>query len=95
MGEKRLRTTETRDSTTLEEGEIPQTQAEEEEGDIVEIGEIFTTTGDGDVVEEECHFTSESAQILIREIMGCNGDLEQLKENINDVQKKKKNEDHH
>ncbi|PIO14469.1 hypothetical protein AB205_0005350 [Aquarana catesbeiana] len=32
------------------------------EGDVVEI---VTTTGDLDVVEEECHFTSESAQILI------------------------------
>ncbi|PIO12663.1 hypothetical protein AB205_0201420 [Aquarana catesbeiana] len=49
----------TRDSTPQEEGEIPQTQPEEEEGDI-EIGEIGTTTGDGDVVEED-HFTSESA----------------------------------
>ncbi|PIO15817.1 hypothetical protein AB205_0201280 [Aquarana catesbeiana] len=44
-----------------EVGEIPQSQAEEEEGDIVEI---VTTTGDRDVVKEG-HFTSESAQILI------------------------------
>ncbi|PIO22893.1 hypothetical protein AB205_0008270 [Aquarana catesbeiana] len=71
-----------------EEGEIPQTQPEEEEGDVVEI---FTTTGDRDVVEEECHFTSESAQILIGEIMGCNRHLENLKENINDIQNKMKN----
>ncbi|PIO11403.1 hypothetical protein AB205_0207970 [Aquarana catesbeiana] len=48
-------------------------------------------TGDRDVVEEECHFTSESAQILIGEIMGCNRDLETLKKNINDVQNKIKN----
>ncbi|PIO14786.1 hypothetical protein AB205_0088340, partial [Aquarana catesbeiana] len=88
IGEKRLRTSETRDSTTPEEGEIPQTQSEEEEGDVFEIGEIVTTTGDGDVVEEESYFTSESAQILIGEIMGCNRDLEHLKENINDVKKK-------
>ncbi|PIO29359.1 hypothetical protein AB205_0172550, partial [Aquarana catesbeiana] len=80
----------TRDSTPQEEGEIPQTQPEEE-GDVVEIGKIVTTTGDGDVVEEECHFTSESAQILIGEIMGCNRDLENLKENISDVQNKMKN----
>ncbi|PIO16020.1 hypothetical protein AB205_0060170 [Aquarana catesbeiana] len=52
-----------------EEGEMPQTQPEEEEGDVV------TTTGDRDVVEKECHLTSESAQILIGEIMGCNRDL--------------------
>ncbi|PIO35928.1 hypothetical protein AB205_0047170 [Aquarana catesbeiana] len=49
------------------------------------------STGDVDVVEEECNFTSESAQILIREIMGCNRDLENLKQNINDVQQKMKN----
>ncbi|PIO33645.1 hypothetical protein AB205_0180290 [Aquarana catesbeiana] len=67
-----------------EEVEIPQTQAEEEEGDMEEI---VTTTGDHDVVEEG-HFTSESAQILIGEIMGCNRDLENIKQNINDVQNK-------
>ncbi|PIO25657.1 hypothetical protein AB205_0047880 [Aquarana catesbeiana] len=71
-----------------EEGEIPQTQPEEEEGDVVEI---VTTTGDRDVVEEYCHFTSESAQILIGEIMGYNRDLENIKQNINDVQNKMKN----
>ncbi|PIO37626.1 hypothetical protein AB205_0107200 [Aquarana catesbeiana] len=60
---------------------MPQTQAEEEEGDMVEI---VTTKGDRDVVEEG-HFTSESAQILIGEIMGCNTDLENIKQNINDV----------
>ncbi|PIO12664.1 hypothetical protein AB205_0201420 [Aquarana catesbeiana] len=63
IGDKRLgrhhSSEDTRDSTPQEEGEIPQTQPEEEEGDI-EIGEIGTTTGDGDVVEED-HFTSESA----------------------------------
>ncbi|PIO16602.1 hypothetical protein AB205_0025920 [Aquarana catesbeiana] len=48
------------------------------------------STSDGDVVEEG-NFTSESAQILIGEIMGCNRDLENLKENINDVQNKMKN----
>ncbi|PIO28184.1 hypothetical protein AB205_0013510 [Aquarana catesbeiana] len=68
IGEKRLgghhSSEETRDPPPQEEGEIPQTQPEEEEGDIVEIGKIVTTTGDQDVVEEG-HFTSESAQILI------------------------------
>ncbi|PIO16538.1 hypothetical protein AB205_0037960 [Aquarana catesbeiana] len=69
----------------LEEGEIPQTQQEEkEEGDVVEI---VTTTGDRDVVDQD-HFTSESAQILIGEIMGCNRDLENIQKNINDVKKK-------
>ncbi|PIO11331.1 hypothetical protein AB205_0221250 [Aquarana catesbeiana] len=40
-----------------EEGEIPQTQQEKEEGDVIEI---VTTTGDRDVVDEG-HFTSECA----------------------------------
>ncbi|PIO25645.1 hypothetical protein AB205_0220520 [Aquarana catesbeiana] len=90
IGEKRLRghhsPVETRDLPPHEEGEIPQRQAEqeEEEGDVVEI---VTTTGDRDVVDPD-HFTSESAQILIGEIMGCNRDLENIQKNINDVQKK-------
>ncbi|PIO10027.1 hypothetical protein AB205_0172290 [Aquarana catesbeiana] len=76
------------DPPPQEEGEIPQTQPEEEEGDIIEI---VTTIGDRDVVEEECNFTSESAQILIGEIMGCYRDLQNIKQNINDVQNKMKN----
>ncbi|PIO13569.1 hypothetical protein AB205_0020040 [Aquarana catesbeiana] len=92
IGKKRLgghhSSEETTDPPPHEEVDIPQTQAEEEEGDVVEIG---TTTGDHDVVEEECHFTSESAQILIGEIMGCNRDLENSKQNINEFQNKMKN----
>ncbi|PIO24286.1 hypothetical protein AB205_0024870 [Aquarana catesbeiana] len=90
IGEKRLgghhSSEETTDPPPHEEVEIPQTQTEEE-GDVVEI---VTTTGDRDVVEEG-HFTSESAQILIGESMGCNRDLENIKQNINDVQNKMKN----
>ncbi|PIO15489.1 hypothetical protein AB205_0016770, partial [Aquarana catesbeiana] len=77
-----------RDPTPPKEGEIPKSQTEDEEGDLYEVGEIVITTGNVDVVEEESHFTSESAQILIGEIMGCNRDLEKIKENINDVQQK-------
>ncbi|PIO13197.1 hypothetical protein AB205_0065870 [Aquarana catesbeiana] len=62
-----------------------------EEGEVYEVGEIVTTTGDVDVVEEETHFTSASAQILIREIMVCNRDLQKIKEVINDVEKRLKN----
>ncbi|PIO15476.1 hypothetical protein AB205_0043470 [Aquarana catesbeiana] len=91
IGEKRFGghhlSEETTDPPPQDEGEIPQTQAEEEEGDVVEI---VITTGDRDVVEED-HFTSESAQILIGEIMGCNMDLENIKQNINDVRNKMKN----
>ncbi|PIO13687.1 hypothetical protein AB205_0209710 [Aquarana catesbeiana] len=91
IGEKRLgghhSSEETTDPPPHEEGEIPQSQQEEEEGVVIEI---VTTTGDRDVVDEG-NFTSESAQILIREIMGCNRDLENIKQNINDVQNKMKN----
>ncbi|PIO27393.1 hypothetical protein AB205_0211490 [Aquarana catesbeiana] len=91
IGEKRLRghpsSEETRDPPPLEEGEIPLRQEEQEEEDVVEIG---TTTGDRDVVDPD-PFTSESAQILIGEIMGCNVALENIKKNINDVIQKNKN----
>ncbi|PIO23008.1 hypothetical protein AB205_0057330 [Aquarana catesbeiana] len=89
IGEKRLgglpSSEETRDPPPREEGEIPQTQEEQEEEDVVEL---VTTTGDRDVVDPD-PFTSESAQILIGTIMGCNVALENLKKNINDVIQKK------
>ncbi|PIO09154.1 hypothetical protein AB205_0146430 [Aquarana catesbeiana] len=70
----------------MEEGEIPPNEAEqEEEEDVVEIG---TTTGDREVVDPQ-RFTSESAQILIGEIMGCNAELQNIQQKIHDVIKKK------
>ncbi|PIO14452.1 hypothetical protein AB205_0076940 [Aquarana catesbeiana] len=91
IGEKRLGghhlSEETRDPPPQEEGEIPQSQQEEEEGNVVEI---VTTTGDRDVVDPG-HFTSESSQILIVEIMGCNRDFENIQKNVNDVKNKMKN----
>ncbi|PIO13643.1 hypothetical protein AB205_0146010 [Aquarana catesbeiana] len=48
----------------------------------------MTPTGDVDVVEEEIHFNSASAQILISERMVCNRELEKVKESINDVEKR-------
>ncbi|PIO33497.1 hypothetical protein AB205_0001080 [Aquarana catesbeiana] len=90
IGEKRFghpSSEETTDPPPLEEGEIHPSQAEQEEEDMVEIG---TITGDRDVVDPG-HFSSESAQILIGEIMGCNRDLENILKNINDVQQKMKN----
>ncbi|PIO09423.1 hypothetical protein AB205_0063160 [Aquarana catesbeiana] len=72
----------------MEEGEIPPTQEEqEEEEDVVETG---TTTGDCDVRERD-PFTSESAQILIGEIMGCNVELQNIQKKINDVIQKNNN----
>ncbi|PIO30766.1 hypothetical protein AB205_0097750, partial [Aquarana catesbeiana] len=63
--EKRLWTSEvTRDPQPPKEGEIQKKHPEDvEEGEVYEMGEIVTTTGDLDVVEEETHFTS--AQVLI------------------------------
>ncbi|PIO12594.1 hypothetical protein AB205_0156050 [Aquarana catesbeiana] len=90
IGDTRLRgyhsSKETTDPSPHEEGEIHQSQ-QEEEGDVIEI---VTTSGDRDVVDPG-HFTSESAQIVIREIMGYNSDLENIQKNINDVQNKMKN----
>ncbi|PIO35923.1 hypothetical protein AB205_0116820 [Aquarana catesbeiana] len=91
IGDKRLRghpsSEETTDPPPLEEGKIHPRQAEQEEEDVVEI---VTTTGDRDVVDPD-PFTSESAQILIGEIMRCNRDLENIQKNINDVQQKMRN----
>ncbi|PIN95453.1 hypothetical protein AB205_0179070 [Aquarana catesbeiana] len=79
----------TRDPRPPKEGEIQKQQGEDVEEGENEVGEIVTTTGDVDVVEEETHFTS--AQVLIREIMVCNRDLQKIKEDINDVEKILKN----
>ncbi|PIO33019.1 hypothetical protein AB205_0125020 [Aquarana catesbeiana] len=77
----------TRDPQPPKEGEITKPQPEDvEEGEVYEVGEIVTTTGDVDVVEEESHFTSASAHVLM-----CNWDLQKIKEDINDVEKRLKN----
>ncbi|PIO23365.1 hypothetical protein AB205_0004180 [Aquarana catesbeiana] len=91
--EKRLRTSEdTRDPPPPKEKQIPTPQPEDvKEGEVYEVGEIVTTTGDVDVVEEESHFTSASAHVLTGEIMVCNQDLQRIKEDINDVEKRLKN----
>ncbi|PIO34353.1 hypothetical protein AB205_0135850 [Aquarana catesbeiana] len=93
IGEKRLGTSEdTKNTTPPKEGEIPTHPEEDVEGEVQEVGEIVTTTGDVvDVVEEETHFTSASAHILIGEIMVCNRELEKIKENINNIKKRLNN----
>ncbi|PIO33499.1 hypothetical protein AB205_0201270 [Aquarana catesbeiana] len=74
------------------EKKIPTPQPEDvEEGEVYEVGEIVTTTGVVDVVEEDSHFTSASAHVLIGEIMVCNQDLQKIKEDINDIEKRLKN----
>ncbi|PIO05018.1 hypothetical protein AB205_0164360, partial [Aquarana catesbeiana] len=92
IGEKRLGTSEvTRDPQPHKEGELTIPQPHNvEEGEVYEVSEIVTTTGDVDVVEEESHFTSASAHILIGEIMVCNRDFQKIKEDINDVEKRLK-----
>ncbi|PIO32444.1 hypothetical protein AB205_0165220 [Aquarana catesbeiana] len=91
-GEKRLRTSEdTRNPPPPKEGEVTTPQHEDVDSDVHELGEIVITTGDVNVVEEKTNFTSASAQLLIGEIMVYNLDLENIKENINDVQQKMKN----
>ncbi|PIO31473.1 hypothetical protein AB205_0040980 [Aquarana catesbeiana] len=68
-GEKRIGTSEdTRNPNTHEEGEIPTHQEEDVDSEVHEVGEMVTTTGDVDFVEEETHFNSARAQILISEI---------------------------
>ncbi|PIO38815.1 hypothetical protein AB205_0006630, partial [Aquarana catesbeiana] len=90
--ENRLRTSEdTRSPTPPKEGEIPTPQPEDVDSEVQEVVEIVTTTGDVDVVEEETNFTSANAQVLIGEIMVCNRELEKIKENINDVEKRLNN----
>ncbi|PIO36125.1 hypothetical protein AB205_0064620 [Aquarana catesbeiana] len=53
--------------------------------------DTLTKKGDVDVVEEETHFTSASAQVLIGKIMVCNQDFQKIREDINDVEKRLKN----
>ncbi|PIO12378.1 hypothetical protein AB205_0147800 [Aquarana catesbeiana] len=74
------------------EGEVTTPQPQDvEEGAVYEVGKIVTTAGDVDVVEEESHFTSASAHVLMGEIIVCNRDLQKIKEDINDFEKRLKN----
>ncbi|PIO27768.1 hypothetical protein AB205_0153820 [Aquarana catesbeiana] len=77
----------TRNPTPPEEGELS-TQPDDLDAEVEEVVGMVTTTGDMDVVEEETRFNRASAQVLISEIMVCNRDLEKVKQNINDVQKR-------
>ncbi|PIO33677.1 hypothetical protein AB205_0174320 [Aquarana catesbeiana] len=94
-GEKRIGTSENNSNPTPNEERELTTHHEDMYADVQEVlGEVVemvSTTGDVDVVEEETHFSSASAQILISEIMVCNRDLEKMKQNIPDVQKRLSN----
>ncbi|PIO13481.1 hypothetical protein AB205_0041090 [Aquarana catesbeiana] len=92
IGEKRLRTSEdTRNPQPPEEGELSTQPEDVEEGEVDDVVEIVTTTGDVHVVEEQSpNFTSASAQMLIQDIMVCSRDLN-IKQKTNDVEQKMKN----
>ncbi|PIO27705.1 hypothetical protein AB205_0007480, partial [Aquarana catesbeiana] len=76
--EKRLGTSkDTRDPPIPKEGGHSTQPEDVEEGEEVEI---VTTTGDVHVVEEDLHFTSESAQMLIQDIMLYSWDLDIIKQ---------------
>ncbi|PIO26212.1 hypothetical protein AB205_0076640 [Aquarana catesbeiana] len=82
----------TRNPPTPKEGELSTPQPEDvEEGQVDDVVEIVTTTGDVHVVEEQSpHFTSASAQMLIQDIMVCSRDLDIIKQKKNDVEQKMK-----
>ncbi|PIO31925.1 hypothetical protein AB205_0059220 [Aquarana catesbeiana] len=90
IGEKRLGTSEDpRDPPPTKEGELSTQPQEVEEGEVVEI---VTTTGDVHVVEEQStHFTTDSAQRLILEIMFCSRDLDFIKEKNKEIEQRMKN----
>ncbi|PIO16476.1 hypothetical protein AB205_0131230 [Aquarana catesbeiana] len=52
----------------------------------VKFLKTVSTTGDVDIVEDQNHFSSASAQILISELLVCNRVLERMKENMHDLQ---------
>ncbi|PIO33189.1 hypothetical protein AB205_0042510 [Aquarana catesbeiana] len=89
IGEKRLgKYEDTRDPLPPEEGEQRSQPEDVEEGEVVEI----VTTGDVQVVEEQSHhFTSDSAQRLIQDIMFCSHDLDFIKQKTNEFEQKLKN----
>ncbi|PIO41190.1 hypothetical protein AB205_0079030 [Aquarana catesbeiana] len=92
--EKRLRTSEdTLNSPPQEEGEQRTPQPRDVEGgEVEEVVEIVTTTGDVHVVEEQStHFTSDSAQRLIQEIMFFSRALDFIKEKTKGIEQRMKN----
>ncbi|PIO40957.1 hypothetical protein AB205_0128990 [Aquarana catesbeiana] len=71
-----------------EEGEQRMQPQDVEEGKVVEI---VTTTGDVHVVEEQStHFTTDSAQRLIQDIMWCSRDLDLIKEKTKETEQRLK-----
>ncbi|PIO25797.1 hypothetical protein AB205_0043440 [Aquarana catesbeiana] len=90
IAEKRLGTSEdNRNPPPPEEGEQRTQPQDVEEREVVET---VTTTGDAHVVEEQStHFTTDSAQRLIQEIMFCSWDLDLIKEKTKKIEQRMKN----
>ncbi|PIO32144.1 hypothetical protein AB205_0221700 [Aquarana catesbeiana] len=97
IGEKRLgghHSEDTRKPTPQKEGELSTTPHPEdlEDGEVEEVGELVTTTGDVLVVEEQAqHFTSASAQILIQDIMVWNCEIDIIRNKLNVLEQQMKN----
>ncbi|PIO38162.1 hypothetical protein AB205_0109290 [Aquarana catesbeiana] len=72
-----------------EEGEHRSQPVDVEEGEVVEI---VIKTGDVQVVVPKLsHFTSDSAQRMIQEIMFCSQDLDIIKEKNKEIEQRLKN----
>ncbi|PIN88236.1 hypothetical protein AB205_0000490 [Aquarana catesbeiana] len=97
IGEKRLgerHSEDTRNPTPRKQGELRKTPHPEdlEEVEVEEVGELVTTTGDVlDVEEQAEHFTSDSAQRLIQDIMVWNGELDIIRKKLNVMEQQMKN----
>ncbi|PIO30741.1 hypothetical protein AB205_0136050 [Aquarana catesbeiana] len=97
IGEKRLgghHSEDTRNSPPQKQGKLrTRTHPKDlEEGEVEEVGEIVTTTGDVLVVKEQAeHFTSDTAQRLIQDIMVWNVELDIIRKNLNVMEQQMKN----
>ncbi|PIO05582.1 hypothetical protein AB205_0111660 [Aquarana catesbeiana] len=95
--EKRLggqHSEDTRNPPPQKQGELrTRTHPEDlEEGEVEKVSEIVTTTGDMLVVEEQAeHFTSDSAQRLIQDIMVWNGELDIIRKKLSVMEQQMKN----
>ncbi|PIO26493.1 hypothetical protein AB205_0108960 [Aquarana catesbeiana] len=92
IGEKRLGTSEdTRDPPPTKKGELSSQPEDVEEGEVEEVVEIVTPTGDVHVVEEQCtHFTTDIAESLIQDIMWCSRDLDFIKKKNKEIEQRMK-----
>ncbi|PIO31171.1 hypothetical protein AB205_0195440, partial [Aquarana catesbeiana] len=87
-------TEDTRNPPPDKEGELQKTTHPEnlKEGEVEELGELVTTTGDLLVVEEQAeHFTSDSAQRLIHNIMTWNREIDIIRNKLNFMEQQMKN----